>query len=178
MVNTGLPRPHLPLSLPTTRLEPRSRFTSGQAAKSSLITGHGPTHGTCRPALSPTHTDHAPTLSIRPSATHLTSPTLSRATATPPIAWTHATPCADRPHQCSLPSSRPVVCRTALPLLPDANLTPWRVRPPSLSIHPPAACPIRATRPLYVPPTVHATLHADLLPAPFYVPRHRHRHRF
>ena len=126
--------------------------------------------GTCNPALSPTHTDH-----VRPPATHLTSPTPSRATASPPIAWTHATPWVDCPHRHSLPSSRPVVCRAALPLPPDVNLTPQRVRPPSLSIHhPPATCPIRAAHPLYVPPTVHAALHADLSPGPLYVP-HRCR---
>ena len=100
---------------------------------------HVRAQGMCRPALSPTHTDCAPALSVRPPATHLTSPAPSHATATPPIAWTHATPCADRPHRHSLPSSRPVVCHAALPLLQEANLTPWRVRPHSLSIHLPAA---------------------------------------
>ena len=55
-------------------------------------------------AAQPTHphTDCAPALSIRPPATHLTSPAPSRATVTPPIAQTHATPCADRPHRRSL----------------------------------------------------------------------------
>ena len=124
------------------------------------------------PLTSHPHTDHAPALSIHPPAIHLTSPAPSRATATPPIARTHATPCADCPHRHSLPSSCPVVCRTALPLPLDANLTPQCVHLPSLSIHLPATCPIRAAHPLYVPPTVHAALHADLLPGPLYMPHH------
>ena len=120
-------------------------------------------------ATQPTHphTDRAPALSIRPPATHLMSPAPSRATATPPIAQTHATPCADCPHQRSPSSSHPVVCH-AVPAPAAGNLTPRHV--PSLSIHSPAACPIHAACPLYVPPTVHAALHADLLPHPLYMP--------
>ena len=91
-------------------------------------------------AAQPTHphTNHAPALSVRPPATHLTSPAPSRATVTPPIARTHATPCTDRPHRRSPSSSRPVVCR-AVPA-PAAGCKP-NPRP--------AACP--PAQPLHSP---------------------------
>ena len=57
--------------------------------------------------------------------------------------------------------SQPSSLKRTVALLPPHHDIP---------IHPPATGPIRAARPLYVPPTIRAALHADLLPHPLYVP--------
>ena len=98
-----------------------------------------------------------PPLSVRPPATHLTSPAPSRATVTPPIARTHATPCADCPHQCSPSSSHPVVCR-AVPA-PAARRKPNpTVCPPTQPLHSPT-CHLPNTCHLPTVRASHCTCH-------------------
>ena len=143
---------HLPDHAPALSVRPPAKPPSTCCGTHPSHLPHVRTQGMCRPQPTHPHTDRAPALSVRPPATHLTSPAPSRATVTPPIAWTHTTPCADCPHRHSPSSSRPVMCH-AVPA-PAARRKPNpAVCPPAQPLHSPT-CHLPNT---CHPPTVRAS---------------------